>query len=340
MIMSAAGRLTAMVSAGAGAGLAELRPRPRSRFHPPSPGTAPALTAWDDLAGDGSPATLADDGNGLGGEASALTAGDAGPRSTDAGRPSGRSPRRANRSGRAAGVSGDDPLARRVAAAGPGPDDTGVAESQLSRAHPGSAAGRRAGRQLAPDSENLAQERISTFGGLADRPGRPTRGTRVDDMSHEDHPVPGAMNGTEILTDPGAVDHHAGPDARPRRAARLSPHPGSFEQAMDAGSTESEGDDGEGAGWEDGTPPVGVLRPRITGTAASGVRGRPADGAATEGARGEREVTVQVSIGRIEVRVAPEPPATRGGRLGDSPPAIRPGLVTLEEYGARREARR
>jgi hypothetical protein len=341
-MMPATGLFTAMVSAGAGTGRAGLRPRPRSRFHPPALGTPPALTGRDDLVGDGSPDALADDGNSLDGEVGALTRGDAGPRSADAGQPSGRSPRRTHLSGRAAGASGDSPLARR-GTAGPGPNGTGDPEPRLSQAHPG-AAGRRARRQLDPDSEILVHERISTSGGLEDRPGRRTRGTRVDDMPQEDHPVPRTMSGTDPRAiAPGAADHHAGPGARPRRATQPALYPGHPDQAMDAGFTEPGGDAGEGADWQDGTPPAGALRPRITGTAASGFRRRPADGAATAGAggaRGELEVTVQVSIGRIEVRMAPPPPATQGGRPAASRPAIRPGLVTLEEYGASRGDRR
>jgi hypothetical protein len=344
MMMPAAGRLAAMVSAGAGIGRAGLRPRPRSRFHPPASDTPLALTGWDDLSGDGSPDPLADDGNGLDGEVGALTAGDRGPRSADAGQLSGRSPRRTNRSGRAAsGASGNHPSARRATATGPGPDSTGDPEPQLSQAHPG-AGGQRARRQLDLGFGNLVYEPISTAGGLEDRSGRRTRGTRVDDMPQEEHPVPRTMIGTDPrATDPGAADHHAGPDAPLLRTTWPALYPGRPDQAMGAGFTEPGGDVAEGADWQDGTPPAGALRPRITGTAASGVRRRPADGAATVGsggARGEREVTVQVSIGRIEVRMAPAPPATRGGRPAASRPAIRPGLVTLEEYGARREDRR
>lgn len=343
MMMPAAGRLTAMVNASAGIGRAGLLPRPRSGFHPPASDTPLVLTGWDDLSGGGSPDPLADDGNGLDGEVGALAAGDVGPRSADAGQPSGRSARRSNRSGRAADASGNHPGARRGTATGPGPDNTRDPEPELSHARPG-AAGRRARRQLDPGLGNLVHEPISTAGGLEDRPGRRTRGTRVDDMPQEDLPVPRTMNGTDPrVTDPGAADHQAGPDARLRRATRPAVHPRRPDQATDAGSAEPEGDASEGADWADGTPPVGALRPRITGTAASGVRRRPADGAATAGAggaRGEREVTVQVSIGRIEVRVAPAPPATGGGRPAASRPAVRPGLVTLEEYGARREDRR
>jgi hypothetical protein len=93
--------------------------------------------------------------------------------------------------------------------------------------------------------------------------------------------------------------------------------------------------------WDDPAAPAqvpltGALRLPVPGpTPPSRRRRRP--GTESGITATEPEVTVQVSIGRIEVRLA-DPGRELGGRAGQG--RTRPGLLSLEDYSARRGGRR
>lgn len=322
-----------MVRAEAGTGSSGLRPRPRSRFQPPHSGTAPAPAGWADLTGDGSSGPLLDTGNVLDETDSEPVAAETPLPQAKAGRRSGRTSRRPLTS--AAGTS-DEPLAS-LSVAGPGPvvDDR---PQPVGRSGTGRAGGH---RTPGSGSDSPVEGGIPAVRGPLLR-ARSPRGARAADPTHDELASAGALSGS----DERATGHHRAasqPTQVPRTHRAIEPGPrlGSPGQATDLDTPATGSDLDEGVVW-DATPPRGALLLRPARLVSSVARRRPAGDEAAGGgyARGEREVTVQVSIGRIEVRVAHEAPASRGDQAGTNRPAIRPGLVTLEEYSVRRGAQR
>ena len=211
---------------------------------------------------------------------------------------------------------------------------------------------REGGAELSPGSESVrggTPPQEQARGG--ERPLEPARGDEPVPMLA---PMPAPLMGPSTEPPPGATPQHSRPEqwvpepllepslhhGRPRPVlehGRPEPVPGRLREPSPEPSPDAmpEHERLEPLRLEP-VPGPGALRPRPARNGAPAVPGgSEAPWVTGAGAAGEREVTVEVSIGRIEVRMAPEAPAARGGRSGTSP-ATRPGLVTLEEYGARR----